>query len=249
MFVKYPKSQKYNIQQSKIRYKYTIPVHIQQKAKTYLEAYKYKYTVNIVTSDSVIDGLNYFINIIKLWDQKSKEINGWTSCYLTINIFTEILHGFKKKFRFASKTIEFANVQAIYQISKVHNKKIIPINNLLFAVFIAIQKHSKYSDFFQLQQILEYMAQVQLLYLIPNYKSRGNRSYKLPWETINDPVVVYRKKSLDEREKYIKIRKKFNEDKNQTKIIDFFPVKNNSSILDSDDELILDILDSLDNEK
>ena len=249
MSLKCPISQNYKVQQSTIRYKYLHSNKIQQKAQKYLNVYKNINFLYILKSDLAIDGLDYFINILQIWDKKSKEINGWTSCYLTINVMKEILTGFKQKYGYLSKNIEFANIEHIYQISNTKNRKIIPINNLIIGLLIAIQEHSKYTDFHELQQILECMAQLQLLYLIPNYKSRGNRTYQLPWERIDDPVVEYRKKYIGKREKKIKIRKQVNPDKKQSKINHFFQSVNDSSILDSEDDEILDILEELDNEK
>ena len=249
MFIKYPISQDYKVQQSQIRYKYLYNKNIQNKAKQYLKAYKHLNVLYVLKSDHAIDGLDYFINILRKLDQKSKEINGWTSCFLIINIISEILKGLKQKYGYFSKSIEFANIEYIYQLSNAKNKKITPINNIIFGVLIAIQQHSKSTEFNELQQILECIAQYEMIYLIANYKSRGNRTYQLPWERIDNPVFEFRKKYFRTRENRIKNRKKVNLDSKQSKINHFFQRMNHSSILDSDDDEILDLLEYLDNEK
>ena len=151
-----------------------------------------------------------------------------------------------------SKIIQFAYIENIYQIANVLNQKIIPLNNLILGLFIAIEEHSNYNDFYNLQQILEVLAQGQVLYHIAHYKSRNNRRYQLPWETIGDPVIEYRKKYRIKREKSIKIRKELEPKKKQTKIHHFFIRKSildsEDTVLNSDDDEILDILDELDDE-
>ena len=120
-----------------------------------------KYKFHKVKSDVVIDSLEYFVNIIKKWDEKSKEINGWRSCYLTYKIVGDVLRGIRRKYGYISKIIQFSNVDEIYQIADVINKKIIPLNNLIFGLFVAIEEHSNYNDFYNLQQIFEVLLKVK----------------------------------------------------------------------------------------
>lgn len=253
MIPKYPIPVNYKLPQSQIRYKYKKSESIKRKARYYATCHKnLNVTIHKVKSDVVIDALDYFVNIIKKWDEKSKEINGWSSCYLTYKTVGDILHGIKQKYGYMSKIIQFAYIENIYQIANVLNQKIIPLNNLILGLFIAIEEHSNYNDFYNLQQILEVLAQGQVLYHIAHYKSRNNRRYQLPWETIGDPVIEYRKKYRIKREKSIKIRKELEPKKKQTKIHHFFIRKSildsEDTVLNSDDDEILDILDELDNE-
>lgn len=249
MSLKYPVPENYKVEQSKIRYQYFQSQKIQNKVHKYLNAHKNLNFLYILKSDAAIDGLDYFINVIEKWDEKSQEINGWTNCFLMIGTLRSILTGLKRKYGYLSKSIKFANVERIYQVSNAENKKVIPMNNLIFAIFIAIQEHQRHTDFVELQQILECIAQVQFLYLIPNYKSRGNRTYQLPWERIDDPIIEYRKKGFRKRENKIKTRKKVNPDPKQSKIKHFFVRVKSPSILDSEDDEILEIMDYLDNDK
>ena len=255
MIPKYPVPVNYKVPQSQIRYKYKKSESIKKKARYYATCYKNisKYKFHKVKSDVVIDSLDYFVNIIKKWDEKSKEINGWKSCYLTYKIVGDVLRGIRRKYGYISKIIQFSNVDEIYQIADVINKKIIPLNNLIFGLFVAIEEHSNYNDFYNLQQIFEVLAQGQVLYHIPHYKSRNDRRYQLPWESIEDPVIEYRKKYKIKREKNIKIRKNLAPKKKQSRIHDFFVGKrklhSEDTVLDSDDDEILDILDELDNQR
>ena len=251
MIPKYPVPSKYKINQSQVRYKYSKPQKIIQKAQKYRNSFKSLSKFHDVQSDLVIDGLEYFVNITKQWDTKSKQINGWTSCYLTIKTLHDILNGFKKKYGYFSKSVKFANIEAIYQISNINNLKIWPLNNLVFGLLIAIEEHPKHSDFHELQDIIEVIAQSQVLYHIANYQYRKNRRYQLPWERIDDPVIPYRKKYNNKREKIIKIRRNVIPDQQQSKIKDFFQQTSSTlpipQILDSDDDEILAILEELDN--
>ena len=248
MSIRYPIPQNYKLLQSQIRYEYNKSSSIKQKAQKYLKSFKQLDTLHKIKSDVIIDILDYFKNIIKQWDVKSKEINGWTSCYLIIKITNDILNGFKKKYGYLSKYIEFSNIEKIYQIINVKNMKIIPVNNLIFGLLIAAEVHDE-TNFHELQQIVEVMAQSQVLYLIANYRSRGNRTYQLPWERIDDPIIVYRKKYINKRNNIIKIRKRLNPDQKQYKIQDFFKqqtVSTETCVLSDGDDEILQILEDLD---
>lgn len=246
MLPKYPIATKYKVNQSQIRYKYNKSQIIKQKAQRYLKSLEHSSCFHQVQSCLIIDGLDYFVNIVEQWDKKSKEINGWTSCYLIMKIIREILNGFKKKYGYLIKQVKFANIEAIYQISDVNNLKIWPVNNLIFGLFIAIEEHPKPLDFCKLQDIIEVIAQSQVLYQIANYKHRKKRRYQLPWERIDDPVRTYRKKYNRKREKNLRIRKNLMSDPKQSKIKDFFQP---TQILDSDDDEIIQILEELDNEE
>lgn len=243
MSLKYPIAKKYKVQQSQIRYNYNSNETIKRKALKYLFAYKQRYSFHKVKSHDLIDILEYFINIIKKWDEHSKKLNGWTSCYLTIKILRIILNGLKLKFGLYQKEIKFSNVEAIYQIIDRENPKIIPINNLLYGLLIATEEYSRDMNFYNLLSIAEVMAKNQMIYLIANYKSRKRRSYKLPWETINDPIIQYRKLFKKKREKLMKFRQNMKPDTRQTKISNFFKIN------DSEDKEILDLLDYLDTDK
>ena len=247
MSIKYPVPQNYKIQQSQIRYKYNKSFIIKQKAQKYLKSFKKLDSSHKIRSDVTIDILDYVKNVMKAWDVKSKEINGWTSCFLTINIINDILNGFKKKYGYLSKYIEFSNIEKIYQITNVNNMKIIPINNLIFGLLIASEECDE-SNFHEIQDILEVMAQSQVLYLIANYPSRGNRTYQLPWERIDDPVIEYRKKYIKKRNNIIKTRKMLNPDQKQYKIEHFFRKQNETCVLSDGDEEIIQILEDLDNQ-
>ena len=252
MSIKYPIPINYSVQQSQIRYTYKKPHSIKHKTLQYLKLYKHLNQVHKIKSDLTIDIFDYFKNIIKKWDEKSKEINGWTSCYLTIKIVSGILNGLKRKYGYTTKYIVFSNIEKIYQITNTQNMKIFPINNLIFGLLIAIKDHQEVLHFYELQQIVEVMAQRQVLYHIANYKSRGKRTYQLPWERIDDPIMNYRKKFAKKRNNTIKIRKNLNLDSKQNKI-DFFFTKQNSneneqSVLSDGDDEILEILEELDNE-
>lgn len=258
MIPKYPVPVNYKRPQSQTRYKYKKPESIKRKARYYKDCHKNQeviHKLHQVKSDVTIDTLDYFVNIVKKWDNKSKEINGWKNCYLTYKTVGDILCGIRRKYGYMSKMIQFVHIETIYEIVDVINAKIIPLNNLIFGLFIAIEEHSNYNDFYNLQQIVEILAQGQVLYHIANYKSRNNRSYQLPWERIDDPIIEYRKKYKIKREKNVKTRKDLEPKNKQTKIYHFFVNKNNSTkferecILDSDDDEILDILDELDNER
>lgn len=240
MSLQYPTPTKYKVQQSQIRYQYKNTDKIKQLTFKYLFAYKNLDRYHNVKSDILIDSLYYFVNIIKRWDKKSKEINGWTSAFLTIRILNNILNGLKRKFSYYSKEIKFSNVEAIYQTIDCENKKIIPINNLIFGILIAVEEHQNEIQFIELLKILEMMAQNQLIYLIANYQSRRTRSYQFPWERIDDPVIDYRKKYLRQRDNNRRERK-IRLDKRQLKIKHFF---NNTSLNEEDLE-ILKILDDL----
>lgn len=255
MSIRYPVAQNYKLLQSQIRYQYNKPKNIIQKAQKYLKSFKQLDTHHKIKSDVTIDILDYFKNIIKQWDVRSKEINGWTSCFLIIKITSDILNGLKKKYGYLSKYIEFCNIEKIYQITNVNNMKIIPINNLIFGLLIAAEECDE-TNFSELQEIIEVMAQSQVLYFIANYRSRKNRTYQLPWERIDDPVIVYRKKYINKRNNIIKIRKRLNPDKSQYKIQDFFKQQtiqtfshenhNETCALSDGDEEMLQILDDLD---
>ena len=256
MIPKYPVPVHYKLPQSQIRYKYKKSESIKRKARHYASCYKslnIRYGLHKVKSDVVIDALDYFVNIIKQWNEKSKEINGWGNCYLTYRIVGDILRGIRRKYGYMSKIIQFNGIEGIYQIADVINKEIIPLNNIIFGLFIAIEEHSNYNDFYNLQQIFEILAQGQVLYHIAHYKSRNDRHYRLPWEIIDDPIIEYRKKYKIKREKNIKIRKDLAPKKKQSKIHHFFARKSildvEDTVLDSDDDEILDILDELDNQK
>jgi len=255
MFIKYPTPQNYRVPQSQIRCRYNKALIIKQKAQNYLNSFKRLDRFHKIKSDVTIDILDYFKNIIKKWDDKSKQINGWTSCYLIITIITAILNGLKRKYGYSSKYIEFSNIDKIYQITNVNNMKIIPINNLLFGLLIATEEHCEV-NFVELQQIVEIMAQSQVLYQIANYPSRGNRTYQLPWERIDDPVILYRKKFTKKRNNIIKTRKKLQPDPTQLKIQHFFKKQtlfqydqDETSILSDGDDEILQIMEELDNTK
>ena len=256
MIPKYPVPVNYKLPQSQIRYKYKKSESIKRKARHYATYHKNlngTRRLHKVKSDVVIDALDYFVNIVKKWDKKSKEMNGWKTCYLTSKLIGDILNGIRLKYGYMSKIIQFAYIETIYEIADVINQKIIPLNNLIFGLFIDVEDHSEWHDFYNLQQIFEILAQGQVLYHIGHYKSRNNRRYQLPWETIDDPIIEYRKKYLVKREKNLKIRKDLEPKKNQSKIHDFFVSKNrfhyDDEILTSDDDEILDILDELDNER
>ena len=243
MSVRYPNPKQYKHQQSQIRYNFKISNTIKQKALKYVFAFKQLNKYHYVKSDLLIDSLEYFVNIIKKWDDKSKQINGWTSCFLTIQIIREILNSLKKKFHYFSRDFRFSNIEALYQLTGCTNKKIIPLNNLLFGLLVAIEEHPSSIQFSNLQIIIEFMAKRQLLYLIPNYRSRGTRTYELPWERIDDPIVDYRKKYLKRRINNIKTRKLLQPNRNQLKINQFF----NSASLNKEDDETLELLCSLDN--
>ena len=245
MSLLYPVPNNYKIQQSQIRYYHNVSEKIKQRILKYLFAYKELSRFHIIKSDLLIDSFKYFVTILKKWDAKSKEINGWSSCYLTIKIINNILNGLKKKFGYFSKDIRFSNVETLYQLSSTGNQKIIPLNNLIFGLLIAIEDHPLNVDFCKLLQIIECLAQRQLLYSIANYKSRGKRTYQLPWERIDDPIIEYRKKYIKQREKIVEIRKKLNPDHKQSKIDSFFKKKH---ILNDEDDKILELLDYLDND-
>lgn len=247
MSIRYPVPQNYKLSQSQIRYGYRKSSNIKQKALKYLNSFKTLDRFHKIKSDFTIDVLEYFKNVVEKWDVKSKEINGWTSCYLIIKITKNILNGLKKKYGYSSKYIEFSNIEKIYQITNVENMKIIPINNLIFGLLIATEECNE-SNFHEIQQIVEVMAQSQVMYLIANYRSRGQRTYQLPWERIDDPVIVYRKKYINKRNNIIRIRKMLNPDQKQCKIHSFFKQQNDISVLSDGDEEILEILEDLDNQ-
>ena len=249
MSLKYPVPKKYKVKQSQIRYKYKQSKKIKQKALRHSFAWKQIRSFHTVKSDLLIDIFDYFINIIRKWDEKAKELNGWTNCYLLIKILRNILNGLKMKFSYYSKEIKFSNIEGLYQIIDSENKKIIPINNLLFGIMVAAAEHSSAINFFDLQCIVEVMAQNQLLYLIANYSSRGRRRYQLPWETIDDPVVEYRKIYSRKRCKTIENRNKLKPDYKQPKIFHFFQPKVSFHGAENDNDVeILELLEYLDNE-
>lgn len=244
MSISYPNPRKYKVQQSQIRYRYNHSQKIQRKALNYLFAWKTIQSFHTVKCDILIDTLQYFQNIIIKWDQQSKTMNGWTSCFLMIKSMRKILNALKKKFGYYSKDIKFSNIEKLYQITEIKNPKIIPINNLLFGLMIAAAQHPSPLDFTELQSIIEVIAQKQLLYLIANYSSRNNRPYRLPWETIDDPIIEYRKKYLKKRAKIVEYRKKLQPDYKQSKIHHYFKRK---PPVYHDDAEILEILQFLDN--
>ena len=246
MSLLYPTPNNYKIQQSQIRYYHNVSNRTKQKVLKYLFAYKQLSRCHTIKSCLLIDCFKYFVAILKKWDLKSKEINGWSSCYLTVKIINGILNGLQKKFGYFSKDIRFSNVETLYQLSFSDNQKITPLNNLIFGLLIAIEDHPSNIDFSELLQIIECLAQRQLLYSIANYKSRGKRTYQLPWERIDDPVIEYRKKYIKQREKIIELRKKLNPDRKQSKIDSFFKRK---VILNDEDDKILELLDYLDNDE
>ena len=244
--LKYPISKKYKVQQSQRRYNYRKAENIKREALGYLFAYKQLSCWHTIQSDVLIDALDYLINILTKWDDKSKQLNGWQSCFLMIKTLRNIQTRLKIKFSYFSKPIKFANIEAIYQTIDCVNAKIIPINNFIFGLLIAVERHPKRVDFVKLRSIIEIMAQNQMLYLIANYPSRNKRIYRLPWERIDDPVIEYRQKFMKKREKTIKERQILQQDKKQSKIYHFF--KKTIIDHDSDDEEILNLLEYLDNE-
>ena len=65
MSIKYPISHNYKVQQSRIRYEYLQSKKIQKKVHKYLNAYKNIKLLYFLKSDSIIDGLDYFVNVIE----------------------------------------------------------------------------------------------------------------------------------------------------------------------------------------
>ena len=253
MLPKYPVAKKYKVPQSQVRYNYNKPNAIKRKAEEYLKLRRSLGLTKLhrVKSDLIIDALDYFVNIVKKWDKKSKEINGWTSCFLTTSVVGEILKGCKQKYGYTCKFIEFVNVEMIYQIVDVENRNIWPLNDLVFALFVVCEENSEYNQFYYVQQVLQVLAQRQVLYHIAYYGSRKQRRYQLPWERIDDPVIDYHKSYRINREKRNKIRKNLKIDKTQSKINYFFPDVAEQALLNYffDDDEIIAILEELDNEK
>lgn len=151
-------------------------------------------TFHSVYSDTLIMSFDYFVHISRLWDQKSREINGWTSAHLTISTAQTMLSGLKSKYRYNPKDIKFANVTSMYSISGIVDKNISALNAALFAIWIAAAENPATTDFINLRTIIEGISKSQLMYHIANYKCRRNRPYKLPWEVHDDPVIEFRKK-------------------------------------------------------
>ena len=161
----------------------------------------------------------YISNIIAKWDERSKKLNGWKNCWLTLKYIRPIYKQFKVKFElgpkqnpYLDKKITFRTIQNVYQQLSLKDNYSRGLNQLLFAILVAVSKHRNIRDFENICDVLEIMAQNQLIYCICSYKSRGNRAFYLPWECPDDPVIHYRKQFKNKINRIINKQTKANLD-------------------------------------
>ena len=194
--ISYPRPNQYKVRQSKVRYKkYKIPDRYKREALSLIDYWKqHSSTFHYAGSDVCITAMEYFTNIVTKWDEKSQELNGYKSCYLTISIAKQVLHPLKQKYAFKSKSIQFVIADHIFhQLEVEMNHKCWAVHNVVFALFLACEKYGKNDDWYKLRYIVEIIAMTQVMFHIDRYESRGGRTYTFPWESIDDPVIQYRK--------------------------------------------------------
>ena len=149
-----------------------------------------------VHSNTAITAFDYLIKTLETWDTKSKELNGWSSAFFTILNARNMMQRIKYKYNYKPATLKFTNANSIYRILELENKGYYYLNKNLLSVWMAASKYEGYQQFLTLLTVVEGIAKSVLIFSIPNYKSRGNRTYRLPWETANDPMIPYRKKYI-----------------------------------------------------
>ena len=197
--IEYPQIKKHKKPLSKIRYKYQnekLDANAKKLNRKIVQAILGDVksgTVLAARSDMVVTSFDYFVNIMRIWDDKSKEINGWKSCFFTIHNAREMLKAIKTKYSANPQTIEFRNISEIYYILGLKDKGYTALNKVFHAIWIATSKHGDINSFIDLRTIIEGIAKSQVMYHVANYKSRGSRTYQLPFEQADDPVHEYRK--------------------------------------------------------
>ena len=153
----------------------------------------------------------YIANIIAKWDERSKILNGWKNCFCTLQQMRAIYKQFKVKFElgpneknpYLDKKITFRTIQNLYQQLSLKDTYSRGLNQFLFAILLAVSKHRNIKDFENICDVLEILAQNQLIYCIGSYKSRGQRAFYLPWECPDDPIIHYRKRFKNKINKII----------------------------------------------
>ena len=208
-FLKYPKTKKYKVLQSKIRYQYKTKdldanaiLTNRSIVNAILARKKYVAAFHYVNPCILIPSFNMFIDILKKLDEKSRELNGWKSAHLTIINAKEMLEAIRKKFRDKTSTKRwmFRNEHTIYELLNITKSKTPHvIKELFFGIWIACSKYDTEGELIMLRDVIEGLSKSQMMYHIAMYKSRKNRNYILPWEVVENPLNDWKKFNSSDR--------------------------------------------------
>lgn len=209
--LKYPVRRHYQNQRSSIRYQYQHPVldpngmKINHGIVNYITWEQNNIpTFCHVSSAVLITALEMFRDIIVFWDAKSKDINHWSSCFFLKSNADKMLRVLKEKFACNHERIRFHDVDSIYNILNYQTSAPQPVKKIFFKIWKIAENNQNQQHYLKLLSLIEGLAKAQLIYLIPSYKSRGNRPYVLPWEiTLHPDVKYYKKYSISKIKKRI----------------------------------------------
>lgn len=197
----YPIRRNYQHVQSSIRYQYKHDKFDPNGQRTNQQIRNYiswennnSSSFHYVNSSLLIVVFEIFRDIIKFWDEKSHDINNWYSCYFINQNVETMLKALRSKYRSQPERIQFFNVNSIYTILKYKPKEPFIVQKKLFKLWVMASENQNESNYLNLLHLIEGLAKSQLIYAIPNYPSRGNRSFVLPWEETVMPDIKYQKK-------------------------------------------------------
>lgn len=199
--LRYEKRQKYQLPQSSIRYQYRHPRYdvngkrINQQMREHLTWGRNNIDfVHSVSSATLIVTLKIFTDIIKFWGKKSREINGWDNSYLLQHNAKFMMNKLKQKYKKKCCIIEFDNVHSIYEILGYTTTAPWKQQEVYFNLWRIAANNQDEKHYIRLLYLIEALAKSQLIWLIPNYKSRGDRKYELPWKVTEDAAIKYKKR-------------------------------------------------------